>query len=315
MKIFNKILRSISPSAKAEMETLESWKDQYRKEIEALENFRIDDPSIKKLAGYKDFDPKNAWLKVENTLDLPKEKPVYKWQISYKLAGLAAMFLLCIGAFWLIRNIESHRDSSAEYIAYGDVLEVKLDDMSEILLDRQSVLSQDRYRHVSLTGRAFFSIAKDSSHEFRITTPNGTIKVLGTSFFVSATPERSFVNVVEGLVEVNNGNETIKLSAGQSAFFTKETIIDHGTDSGVMADWRDNVLVFDNVPLKDVLKIVAEHFQVDVDIQVTDKTTDCLVKTKFKNATIREVMKELNLIAKIQYEFQGEKLIISGLGC
>lgn len=71
-------------------------------------------------------------------------------------------------------------------------------------------------RSVSLTGEAFFEVAKDSTAPFVVTTPNGEITVTGTRFNVNCNlPGQTEISLVEGSIRVKAAGETFMLSAGQ----------------------------------------------------------------------------------------------------
>ena len=58
-------------------------------------------------------------------------------------------------------------------------------------------------RQIKLEGEAWFEVNHDEDHPFEISTGNSTVKVLGTSFNMSAYPAENYVEVVlqKGKVE------------------------------------------------------------------------------------------------------------------
>ena len=69
-------------------------------------------------------------------------------------------------------------------------------------------------------GRIFLDVHRESRH-FKVTTPHGAVRVLGTSFHVHARPERTEVTVVNGEVLVENDKSFALLTRGDQAVFQK----------------------------------------------------------------------------------------------
>jgi transmembrane sensor len=67
-------------------------------------------------------------------------------------------------------------------------------------------------RKVQLEGEAWFEVARDEDHPFEINTGNSMVRVLGTSFNMSAYPSENYVEVVlqQGKVEFQNNKGNIK---------------------------------------------------------------------------------------------------------
>ena len=70
-------------------------------------------------------------------------------------------------------------------------------------------------RDIKLDGEAFFDVARDEGHPFKIETQYGNVKVLGTSFNVNTKHNATKVSVNSGLVALENENERIELSANE----------------------------------------------------------------------------------------------------
>ncbi|MBR5905686.1 MAG: FecR family protein [Bacteroidales bacterium] len=88
-----------------------------------------------------------------------------------------------------------------------------------------NVTSLKNSREVELQGEAYFDVARDESRPFVVKTPNIGVKVLGTAFSVSASPERSEVVLERGSVRLLSpeGNAMVTLSPNQKASYLSLT--------------------------------------------------------------------------------------------
>ena len=156
----------------------------------------------------------------------PKKKDL---RIVYWLCSIAAG-LLILFAVWQIW----FRPSLTQVIAEkGTHKEYRLPDGSIVNLNADSKISfigRDfiNNRHLSLNGEAFFDITKGSS--FTISTSNGEIRVIGTSFNVNARDNSFIVSCITGKILVSVRNQSVTITPGESATLTGKGLISY-TDS------------------------------------------------------------------------------------
>jgi len=88
-----------------------------------------------------------------------------------------------------------------------------------------NVTSIKKSREVELEGDAYFDVARDEARPFVVKTSNIGVKVLGTAFSVSASPERSDVVLERGSVRILSpeGNSMVTLSPNQKASYLSLT--------------------------------------------------------------------------------------------
>ncbi len=186
-----------------------------------------------------------------------------EWMLR-KIAAAAAVFLFITagllssyGDFWF-----------ADYrTASGETRQVILSDSSTVTLNTASALSVDfteQERRISLyDGEAFFSVSKDKKRPFIVETKAGSVRVLGTAFSVRALGDDLTVAVTESRVEVTSpSGGAVILSAGQaiditSSGMSKNRPLDKRRDLA----WTSGRMVFENVPLRDVLAEISRYRQ------------------------------------------------------
>lgn len=196
-------------------------------------------------------------------------------RINWPLAMAAAISLLMI-SFLVLQFYEGQSQ-----VYQTDSLENKtflLPDGSEVVLNANTRLrvaidvAEDQPREVWLEGEAFFEVRKLSTAEYEekpalrkfiVHTANFDIEVLGTSFNVSSTAQKSEIMLKTGKVKVASQqiNETEMLEPGDrlslaeqenNFYITKE-------DVSVKPAWRENLFIFDNTPLCEVARSVEQY--------------------------------------------------------
>ncbi|MFZ1705979.1 MAG: FecR domain-containing protein, partial [Saprospiraceae bacterium] len=314
LNLLNKIMARVFPPSKDEVEAIESWKNDYLSQLKALEEAKLNVTQLDKLRQYKDFDQNTAWNEIQHKIQL-EEKVIPLRRNANRIYRWAAIFIFLITAVYVVTISFFDKVEPVEIVAQTSIIEWIADDNSKVTLDTMSVLVQRDYRQVELKGRAFFDVAKDPNHVFKIVTSNAEITVLGTAFFVHSTEVFSEIKVVEGKVAVTSKNEKVILEAGQSAIVTENNITLKQLDDNIFTDWTKNVLVFDNIELIEVLKSVANHFNFSLSLPNNLPESTCKIKTKFKNTQLNNVLQELSLIARFKYSIYQNNIIIEKIEC
>jgi transmembrane sensor len=172
-------------------------------------------------------------------------------------------------------------------------------------------------RIVSLDGEAFFEVVDDSARPFRVSTAAGVAEDLGTAFIVSHYAEMRGMRV-----GVSSGSVIVRRdTAGATG-----TILNRGDLARVGPDgrvtvrrnvnmddelaWTTGKLVFDRVPLRDVVPRLARWF--DADIKLGDSTlNDVRYTGTFRNEPIAHVLELLaaSLDASIERELTAYVLL------
>ena len=178
-------------------------------------------------------------------------------------AGVAALFVL--------------RPSSSEAAVYetpvGGRQTVTLDDASTIDLNAASRIAVEyaaNERRVTMErGEALFDVRSDPARPFRVITPFGDLRVIGTSFSLKLMPDGARATVLRGEVEaearvgrttaIAHANEEIALSSETAS----ATALNNEASERRLA-WRDGMLSFDGETLReaalDVERQTGVHF-------------------------------------------------------
>ena len=192
-----------------------------------------------------------------------------------RAAGL--LVAVAVGAILLISPPAEDPDLYATVT--GEQSSIPLPDGSLVTLNTRSTMRvrySDEYRDVHLgDGEALFDVAKDTGRPFRVITEQAVIEAVGTQFSVRKGIDEVTVTVVEGLVEVSRkaggakaemlvdgepyaerSSQPVRLEVGQQAQVksgvAKPVVVDVSVEKAIA--WRQHRLVFEALPLKDVIE-------------------------------------------------------------
>ena len=130
-------------------------------------------------------------------------------------------------------------------------------------------------RKVSVTGEAYFEVAKNPAKPFFVdfeTNAGGTgeIEVFGTHFDVNAYREEPNIKatLLEGSVKVKKSNAVQMLSPGQQAVLTTGGMkLEKNVDVSQVMAWKDGFFLFNNIDIHTLMRQVARWYDVDVNFE------------------------------------------------
>lgn len=277
-----------SPVEKSEVE---AWLDQSVENREELEQNRKMLDTIDTFYSKERFDSVGAFKNVKAKMDPsemkiihrnPFRKEVIKRFYKYAAVIIFAVFIASAGFYIGLKNHSAEVFSEIISTPNQVINEFTLPDGSVVALNSNSKLVFPKQfkgdtREVTIEGEAFFDVKPNPEKPFIINAGNARVKVVGTSFNVSAYPETETVEVVvkTGKVQVisKSANE---LSAGAQIYLTpgeKGTLLNknsnpqksENTDPNYLA-WKTHDLVFAEVPLNEVFKCLEKTYHVNIEV-------------------------------------------------
>jgi len=231
----------------------------------------------------------------------------------------------------------------------GTKTDVNLPDGSKIILNSGSKLTYSKdyatahIREVFLSGEAYFKVLHDKKHPFIIHTANFDIRDIGTTFNISAYPGEKIAeaSLIEGSIEISFKNNTKKIvlqhrqkvvlmnnienkeTATTTALIAAKEpanykIVDLIINKDVKSEfeetaWVNNELVFKNETFDNLAKKMGRKYNVDISFG-DDKIKTSSVTGIFKNETIDQALKTLQMITPFKYEINHNKIIILSSG-
>jgi transmembrane sensor len=150
--------------------------------------------------------------------------------------------------------------------AGGTHLEHQLPDGSQIALNAGSRIRYDQNnfgseRKVNLDGEAFFSVVKGS--KFVVSTRNGNVTVLGTSFNVYSRDNEFIVTCVTGKVKVTSDDASIVINPGESSRLSDGKLVSSTVNNTeATTGWIKGEFTYENSPLNQVLGEIERQFNI-----------------------------------------------------
>ncbi|NLI37012.1 MAG: DUF4974 domain-containing protein [Bacteroidales bacterium] len=211
----------------------------------------------------------------------------------------------------MIRSIATPRGKSYKIIL-NDGTMVLLNAESKLIFPTSFVGKQ---RNVRLIGEAYFKVKHDTAHPFIVQTEKVNTRVLGTEFNLRAYPTSdTHVTLISGSVIVCNrsNNKAIKLCPGQDATLLGNKDFDITTvDTDYYVQWKDGYFYFDDLPLVEVMKELGRWYNVDIEICDNSLLSYRLHFIAERQASIDQVVENLNGFSYLSATRQGQKIIIS----
>jgi hypothetical protein len=201
----------------------------------------------------------------------------------------------------------------------GQHLTFVLDDGTEIILNSNSKLSYpeqftDSSRIVSLSGEAFFHVAKDSKRPFTVITGGVSTSALGTSFNIHYHPTDSIssISLVTGSVkvEINSATDMIKdvfLSPGEqlSYNFIKKTYERNEFDSLAVSGWKEGIIYFKEAELDEIVARLEEWYDVTIELRGRlneVENSNWTYSGQFKNQSLENVLLGIGYVKKFSFD-------------
>lgn len=186
----------------------------------------------------------------------------------------------------------------------GEQKEITLPDGSTVLMNACSRITYpERFdgdlRAVQLSGEALFTVTRDTSKRFIVTTKDINVEVLGTQFNVKSYTEDNIASatLIVGSVEVGLKNKDYLLSPNQELIYNRsdDSHIIQNVSQTTLA-WRDGVLMFDQMTIHEITKSLERQYNIKFQYATSDFLDD-IYSVKFSNSdsieSIMDVMQDL----------------------
>ncbi len=201
---------------------------------------------------------------------LPRgQAPAWRRPVPYLAA--AAVVTLAV-AIWIANPVLS---TQAYTTAVGEQQTITLADGSHVVLNTDTQLRfsdrlHSREAHL-IRGESLFDVEHKRFKPFRVLSEQTQVQVVGTYFSVRNQGDGSAVKVARGLVEVRASGDSAArlLTAGQQVAtangqFTADI---RPVDVNSVSNWREGRLMFEAVPLRDMLRELQRYWPAAIVLQ------------------------------------------------
>jgi len=222
--------------------------------------------------------------------------------------------------------IDAHNPIQAESLSAihtvttprGGQYEIILPDGTKVWLNASSSLKFPAFfaaqeRNVELKGEAYFEVAKNAAKPFKVLVNTTVVRVLGTHFNISAYSDEPTIKttLLEGAVQVNNGNRTNRLKPGQQSIIGK-----HGemkvleTDTEHVVAWKNGYFYFNRTSLAEIMKQLSRWYDIEVSYQGQIPVEEEFVGKITRKAPISEILHVLEL-SGVHHKVINKRIILT----
>ncbi|OKZ33478.1 FecR domain-containing protein [Parabacteroides sp. merdae-related_45_40] len=253
------------------------------------------------------FDPDLAWEKVDKINRQKVYLRKYWKNMLYTASGVAASLLIVLALSFMGTFQKGSEVLVSMSADYGNRSEIMLPDGSLVKLNAGSevVYSYDpkkKTREVDFQGEGFFDVSK-SKDPF-------VIKV-AASFNLQAYADDPVIqaSLVGGCIELEKGNEKLRMKPGEIAVFDKKTDKIKQVE-GVLSHsygWLDNKLYMEDMSLSVVCKYLERWYDVKIMLQ-PGLGENIRYNGVIQEETVTDVMNALSRLSKIRYHVTGKNI-------
>ena len=191
----------------------------------------------------------------------------------------------------------------------GGEFSLELADGTRVWLNAESrlrypVASTGKERKVEMEGEVYFEVAKNREKPFIVTVNGVDIRVLGTSFNVSAYQEEVVTTLVEGKVQLKRGDEQVVLSPNQQAIWSDDKFKVKQVDARNYVLWKEGIFYFEDVDLERILDDMARWYNVNIFyMNSTLKKMKFSVEIK-RYEDINEILRRIEQTKRVKFEIK-----------
>ncbi len=234
-----------------------------------------------------------------------------KYGFGWFLQVAAIVALFFSGGFFVYNFLNKSGGIVTVEAPYGEKSKVILPDGSVIWLNSGSKLTygaaiNKSVVEVEIEGEGYFEVVKNTDRKFVVHTSVYDVEVKGTKFNITAYPEDRFVTttLLEGKIHVNHNRNVMIVNPGESVSFDRIT---SSVSTSLVAaeecrDWIENVIVYDNISLGDLVKKLSRKYNLTIVIEsqvLRDKTFSIALRN---GETLNDIFQALELILNVNIE-------------
>ncbi len=334
IEIFNRELlakylsNEVNSREKLEVETWLNQSDENRDELEQSRKMLMNIDAFYKA---KSFDSGAAWNNIKAKINPSEMKIIHRKKTGkevftklYKYAAIIvfAVLLGSAGYYFGFRNKITEVYTEIISTPKQVINEYTLPDGSVVALNSNSKLVYPKHfkgntREVTIYGEAFFDVKPNPEKPFIINAGKAQVKVLGTSFNVSAYPESETVEVVvkTGKVQVTSKKsesepelKEVFLTPGEKGtLFNKENILKKSENSNPnYLAWKTHDFIFKEVPLGEVFQCLENTYHVEIQVNEPE-LNDLVLNAQFDKKSIDFILNVVSLTFNLELSFEDEQ--------
>ncbi|MFC2711391.1 FecR family protein [Hoylesella oralis] len=257
----------------------------------------------------------------DEILHLIKKK--VKRERIYKMLRYVAAVLILLVSFsgvylWLEPASKEQLLPAIVNVAPGNKATIVLPDGTKVALNSNTELQYDvvpgEHREVKLShGEAYFEVKKDTDCPFHVSVGDMKVEVLGTRFNVKAGYDRVETSLLSGSVRLSGNRLAQKymLIPGEKSVYRRSNHSMSIVQNDVYQDvgWKDGYLVFNSLPLKEVLKLIENWYGVTIHL-MDERSANDLLTGSFHQEPLECVLSSLSMQYGFKFQIRKNEIIV-----
>lgn len=250
----------------------------------------------------------------------------YKWYRTWSVAAVAIVLLglITVTAYWQgSRQIQSNFSDIVVEAPLGSKTKLTLPDGSTVWLNAGSkmVYSQGfgvSDRKLAFQGEGYFEVEKNDEMPFLVQTHDVNVTVVGTKFNFRNYPEdeEAVVELLEGKVALENQlrKEAVRYLSPEEKMVLHKATGEMDITSTTVKEatlWTENILLFDEDLLPDIVRELERSYHVQIEIENEDlKQTRFYGQFNQLEQNIYDVLDMLSETGKLKYHEEGKVIYL-----
>lgn len=195
---------------------------------------------------------------------------------------------------------------------------VELIDGTKVWINSGSVLiypsefEKDK-REIYVNGEIYLEVVHDENKPFIVKTSGCDVKVLGTSFNITAYQDDNLQSIVlaEGKVAVtlNEDSRSFHLMPNEKLDIADNQVTKHLVEVAPYISWKDGYFIFKQETVQNILKRISRYYNVEIEYKEDIPSFTCSGKLNL-NLQIDKVIETIQSTAPINIKQSGNTLSI-----
>lgn len=284
----------LGESAEAEKIQINNWLTSDAKNQKYFEEMQLIWDTSKRLGSKHLGDENTAWEKFKSRTEESKSQQSKAFNFNWINIAASLLLLSTLGWFGYLQ-FKSPPQINSQTLANTRI--INLPDGSTVTLNKYSRIDfpekfTGEYRDIKLiAGEAFFSIKPDKDKPFVIQTKNASIRVVGASFNVKCSDEKTEVTVETGVVKVTKKERSIDLQPGEKVVvddhyssLQKQTVTDRFYNYYITREFVAN-----GTPLWRLIEVLNDTYDVKIIIK-NENINNLKLTSSFKNESLDSII-------------------------
>lgn len=237
-----------------------------------------------------------------------------KFRVWTFASSAAAILIFVVSFFFLSDHSSPENLQYYTYLGGENKSKITLEDGTKVVLNKHSKLTCSNQfgvekRVVRLDGEAFFEVTHDRNRPFEVEMGESRIIVLGTTFDVKTSTESNFIvaTLLEGSIRFESPKQKVMISPDQQLKFDKRgsEITIEEVDALYETSWKDNLIQYKSVRLKDLLKALELRYQTHITLPKDAQIAMQQVSGSFtEEQNIEEILDIITRSLRLQWHRQ-----------